>query len=98
MLSNVCLAHIAISIFSLSRETMDFAVDTSTLTMGRFKVPLLCDKKIILIYFDFKTFYFSTLLNTDSTNPKKWQALNIIVHIITFFIFHNRGEEAKVAD
>ena len=92
----MCLAHIAFSISSLSRETMDFAVGTSTLTMGRFKVPLLCDKKVILIYFDFKTFYFSTLLNTDSTNPKKWQALNINVHI--FFIFHNRGEEAKVAD
>ena len=81
MLSNVCLAHIAISIFSLSRETMDFAVGTSTLTMGRFKVPLLCDKKVILIYFDFKTFSFCKLLNIDNTTPKK-----IYNHLI--FLYH----------
>ena len=65
MLSYVYLAHIAVSIFSLSRETMDFAVGTSTLRMGR--LPLLCDKKVILIYFDFKIFDFANCLILSQT-------------------------------
>ena len=49
------LVHIAISIFSLSRKTMTLQL-AWTLTMGLSKVPLLCDKKMILICFDFKIF------------------------------------------